>query len=280
MELGKIVGIVHITKRDASGVILEETSHNTETNYALSAIAQWLAGIPNWGAIIPPSQIGAGNGSGTVSASDTSLWSPIAGTQRLCDSIEYTLGYYAQFSVTYGTSDPNGTYSELGLFDANGNMWAHVSINQYKDVGQTLTAQWMIYMQPDSTNGTITVTNYACSAVAQWLAGTPNATGGIAPPTTIQLGTGAGTPTPQDTAMWAPSTATNLSIQSYGVTSSNSTQFATTFSSSSDPGGPFTEVALWDDGGNMWVHGQMPSAAKYSNMNLAIAVTIGVAGDQ
>jgi hypothetical protein len=273
----KFVGIVNITVTDADGnIVSEKTVHNTETNYMRQAVAQWLAGVSN-GIVVPPTVIGAGNGTGTPSPTDTSLWSPIAGTTRTVDSITLTRNYYAQFNINYQITDPTGNYTELGLFDSNGNMWAHVSINEYKDVGQMLSVQWMVYMVADTSNPSAIVTNYTRSAVAQWMTGVPNNLGGPLPyPSQIQLGTGTGTPQVGDTSLWAPDATTLRNCDSVGNSDPYTAFYAVNFQDNSS--GSWSEVGLLDSTGNLWAHGTLSSTKSASNY-LAVAVSIGVNGD-
>lgn len=120
-------------------------SKNTVTNFARQQIVSILTNSVS--SIIPPNQMQLGTGSGTPTASDTNLWSPSAGTLKPCTSIQAYLTYYAQFITTWLSTDPvQGNWTEVGLKDSNGNLWAHSAISLGITVGSgdALTSQWTI----------------------------------------------------------------------------------------------------------------------------------------
>lgn len=272
-------GIIRAVKRDAETgeVVSDNLYNNTDTYYMRSTVANWLAGVKTTTTAPPPTQIGAGNGFGTPSPSDTTLWSPISGTQRTVDSTSLSQGIYAQFNITYQTTDPTGAYTEVGLFDANNNMWAHAVINEIKSSGQTLTIQWMILVQPDTSNAAATMTNYACSTIANWLAGLQTTTTNP-PPTMTQLGTGTGAPLPTDTALWTPTPGTSQSCTSIYVSAQYNPQFYNTYTASS-PTGNFTEVGLLDANSNLWMHASLTNCNKVAGRILGVLLQITVNGD-
>lgn len=148
VELTGFIGIVRTATLDAKTlkVVRAKEYRNKINNYLLQTIVKWLTGTANsgQGALLPPTQIQLGSGTGIPTASDTGLWSPIAGTLKTCDFIQPYQSYYGQYSVTYQTTDPSGNYTEIGLFDANGNLWAHVSVNDNKSSSQLYSVQWLI----------------------------------------------------------------------------------------------------------------------------------------
>lgn len=278
IKLG-FIGIIRAQKRDAvtGEIISDNTYFNTDTYFARSTIAGWLAGTKTTSSAPPPTQIGAGNGIGTPSPSDTALWSPIAGTQRLCDAISTAQGYYAQYNITYQTTDPNGAYTEVGLFDANGNMWAHAAINEIKSSGQTLTIQWMILSYADTSNSAAVVTNYALLTLTGWLTGSLTTTTNP-PPVNIQLGTGSGAVAATDAALWTPTAGTSKHCSAIYISASYNVQYMITYTSS-DPKANFTEAGLFDTNGNMWMHAALTNANKTDSRILAVLLQIAVNGD-
>lgn len=273
------IGIIRATVRDAySGDIISQNHYfNTDTNYMRKTVAAWLTGTLTTTSAPPPTQIGAGNGIGTPAATDTTLWSPIAGTQRVCDNTMTTQGYYAQYNITYQTADPNGAYTEVGLFDANNNLWAHASINEIKSGGQTLTVQWMVMVASDTSNSNAIVTNYARSTIANWLTGVKTTTSGV-PPTKMQLGSGTGTLALADTALWTPTTGTLVQCPMIYASAQYNAQFSATYTSA-DPAGNYTEAGLFDSGGNLWFHAKLTNANKTDGQVLAILFQIAVNGN-
>lgn len=242
-------------------------------------VAGWLAGTANTTSAPPPTQIGAGTGAGTPSPSDTALWAPIAGTQRVCDDIMVTQGYYAQYNITYGANgtDPLGPYTEVGLFDANGNLWAHAAINEYLSTGQTLTIQWMVLMQADTTNPMCTITNFLRVSVAQWMA-CIYTTSTLPAPNSVQLGTGIGIVDPSDTALWAPASGTTA-VCDYRLVNAQYTAFFGHTYLAGFVNGTFTECGLIDAAGNLWIHGTLPLVTPTSSQLLSVLLQTGVNGD-
>jgi hypothetical protein len=53
---------------------------------------------------------------------------------------------YVQYSATWQTTDPvQGTWTEVGLLDANGNLWAHAMLGSFTvNVGEIATVQWLV----------------------------------------------------------------------------------------------------------------------------------------
>lgn len=120
-------------------------SKNTVTNFARQQIVSILANSVS--SILTPSKMELGTGSGTPSATDTDLWSPSAGTLKLCSSIAPYLTYNAQYICTWLSTDPiQGTWTEVGLKDSNNNLWAHslISGNITISTGDALSCQWSV----------------------------------------------------------------------------------------------------------------------------------------
>ncbi|UJF36625.1 hypothetical protein [Paenibacillus hexagrammi] len=282
-----LVGIVEVTVTNADGSVESKKVYNKITNYAKKSLAKWLSGSPNTGtgAVLPPTVIAAGNGTPPYGvtgplATDTALWSEMTGTRKSCDQIMVTQAYYAQYNLAYQMSDPEGYYNELGLFDANGNLWAHVAIDQYKSASQTLTIQWMVYMIADTSNSFAVVTNFMRTAFASWMSGVSNVSGqvgAVPPPTRIQVGTGTGRVSSADTALWNPIPSLERACQTIQVVSSYNVLFALTYASI-DPSGTYTEMGWVDGSGNLWFHAGI-NAVKQAGYIMSIVGQVGIVGN-
>jgi hypothetical protein len=164
MDGSMAIGHVRVTKRDkvTGEITFDRTYKNQITNYAREQVALVWTGAQG---VVFPSQIAVGVGapppdiSGTT-PNDTELWAELSGTRKLVDYATVWLTYYTQYSVTYQQNEavdlsdpvnnPNGTVSitEAGLFDANGNLWSHVSLTDVvHDTTQTLSIQWQVLHQ-------------------------------------------------------------------------------------------------------------------------------------
>lgn len=119
-------------------------NHNTVTNYARQSLVEVMTGTaPN--PLPLPSQMELGTGSGTPAATDTDLWAPAAATMKPLSQTNVYLSYFAQYICTWQTSDPiQGTWSEIGLKDSSGNLWAHAAVNITINPGEMLVGQWQI----------------------------------------------------------------------------------------------------------------------------------------
>lgn len=275
----RFYGIVKAQVRDATtGTLIRETEyHNTDTYFMRASVAKWLAGTATTSTLTPPSQIGAGTGFGTPSPSDTALFAPISGTQRNCDSISTALGYFAQYNLQYQTSDPNGPYSEVGLFDANNNLWAHASISEYKASGQTLTIQWMVGMVADTSNVNAVSTNYLLQTIVGWLSATQTTTSNP-PPKAIQLGTGNGSVSSNDTSLFTATQGTLQNCSYIYISALYNVQYGATYTANY-PNGNFTEIGLFDGNNNLWLHAIISNSNKTGNAILSVLTQVSVNGD-
>lgn len=274
------IGIIRAQKHDAeTGELISDNHYfNTDTLFMRQSVASWLAATQTTTSVPPPTQIGAGNGIGIPAATDTALWSPIANTQRTTDSITLTYGMYAQFNITYQTTDPVGAYTEVGLFDANNNLWAHAAINEIKSSGQTLTIQWMVLVQNDMSNTSALLTNFACTTIASWLASASSTTSSP-PPTQLTLGIGTGTPSVGDTALWYPVSGTTQTCSAIYTSATYNVQFMATYDGTY-PQYMYAEVGLLDTGGNLWMHAILPSGSSNKNGRiLSVLLQIAVNGN-
>lgn len=146
-ETAMAVGFVRLIKHDNDGrLVYDNTFKNQLTLYARQASANLWAGS----FMATPSHIQVGIGSPTypnlfVDSSDTELWDAVPETLKQCNFVTTWLTYNTQYSVTYEQSEANYQWTELGLLDANGNLWSHVQLTDFvKDFGETVTVQWQI----------------------------------------------------------------------------------------------------------------------------------------
>lgn len=148
-----LIGEVTVIVRDKRGRFVGRwTFRNTITNYARAALAQWLAAVSTNATglgtpVLPPDRIALGTGSGTPGTTDAALFAETAGTRKICSIRQVYGSYYSQFIAQYQTSDPRGTFTEAGLFDAAGNLWAHVMLNLTLITGQIATIQWKVQIK-------------------------------------------------------------------------------------------------------------------------------------
>lgn len=119
-----IRGRVIITVRDERGRVIDEQVHtNTVTNWTRALIASFLAGdtinIGSGASVQPslPAYIALGTGTGTPAVTDQAMFAETYNTRKQYAFRDVLQGYYAQTVVNYSSSDPNGTYTELGLWD-------------------------------------------------------------------------------------------------------------------------------------------------------------------
>lgn len=118
--------------------------HNKTTNYTRQYMAQILTGAVVMPLVLP-SQMELGTGSGTPSATDTDLFVPVVGTLKPLSNTQVYLTYYAQYVCAWQTTDPiTGTWTEIGLKDANNNLWAHASTGITVNTGEMLVGQWQV----------------------------------------------------------------------------------------------------------------------------------------
>lgn len=109
-----------------------------------------------------------------------------------------------------------------------------------------------------------TLTNYARAAMAKWLAATMFNTGVSLPgPDRIALGTGTGTTTPGDVALFAETAGTRKACAYRQTWTDYTAEFVTQYQST-DPAGTFTEEGLFDEASHLWAHLTMAGVTKGS----------------
>lgn len=125
-------------------------THNIALNYMLSTLSQWLSGVNNTGynALIPPSRVIYGTGSGTPSPTDTGCFSPLTNSTTNLNLVLPNTPQLGSTSFVFQT--PAGvitqTVTEAFLMDTNGNGWAHSMFQQpFTPLpGETVTLTWVI----------------------------------------------------------------------------------------------------------------------------------------
>lgn len=122
---------------------------NRLTDYAVSAAAGlWVDEY-----VLTPSAICLGTGTPPVGtteplSSDEALWQADNTTLKVCDVKAVFMTVYSEYAVTYSTGEANDVdYTEAGLFDADGNLWAHVKLNLRKSATQTAVVLWKVMHQ-------------------------------------------------------------------------------------------------------------------------------------
>lgn len=146
-------GRVRVQAHDAQGNLVWDGGWlpNKLTNYMANVLAQWLTGVNNTGynPVLPPLYVEAGTGSGTPAPTDTNLFTPVSATYGRTSIQDTPSNGVAEFvSQYYGDANNSGDYTEVGLFDANGNMFAHTMYSFSIASGQTTTITWDITMSP------------------------------------------------------------------------------------------------------------------------------------
>lgn len=142
-----------VTRRAADDALVYDSGwqSNTVTNTAIQAVVSWLTGTGNVGynPVPFPRYIELGTGSGTVSPTDTALFTPVAATNTACSILQPVPSSpnEAEWIATFPTSTPVGTYSEAGLFTNSGAMFAHLAgltINLSSTTTTSLQWVWTI----------------------------------------------------------------------------------------------------------------------------------------
>ena len=151
-SVSRFSGQVRAEEKDPRGNIISDTGwvSNIETNYLGNSVAAWLAGRNNTGynPLSPPTMIELGTGTGTPAVTDTALFTPAASTLIQCSLVNVSAASTTQFIAQYfGTTNNAGTYTEAGIFDTAGNLWAHTLISISISNGNTTTVTWLLTQQ-------------------------------------------------------------------------------------------------------------------------------------
>lgn len=127
-------------------------THNKITNFTIQYGLELLTNsIPSMPPLFP-TKMQLGTGTGMPAATDLDLWVPSAGTLKPLAQTQIYQQYYAQYICNWQSSDPiQGTWTEAGLKDGNGNLWAHVAFASglLINPGEMLVGQWQIQVSGD-----------------------------------------------------------------------------------------------------------------------------------
>jgi len=152
-ESATAFGLVIINKTSESGVLTKHTFKNQLSNFARAQAANMWVGPTAANYVVPtvPSSIQIGTGAPiapltSVDPTDIALWAPMGGTGiKVLDFSTVWLNYTSQYSTTFNTGEAVGAWTEAGLFDTLGNMFAHVQLTGFSKLsGDTVTVQWNV----------------------------------------------------------------------------------------------------------------------------------------
>lgn len=122
-------------------------THNIATNYVFNYLAQLISGNASatTQGVSFPNYMKLGTGTGTPHSTDTVLWQEDSSTIQTLNG-KSCVDSSAQFNATWQEFQNSPTYSEIGLFDSSGNMWAHASIlgGITIDENEVLSCLWSI----------------------------------------------------------------------------------------------------------------------------------------
>ncbi len=118
-------GLVHVKTGDGQDVWTE----NVITLFTVNALSSWLTGIANTqsatNAILSPKYLTLGTGTGTPANTDESLYTETFGMRQSgiwsvvpAPSGSSMVGNAAELTVQYTPSEPNGTFTEVGIVGA------------------------------------------------------------------------------------------------------------------------------------------------------------------
>ncbi len=148
MGIVNIHGRVRAVTHDEQGKVYSDSGwmENQETNWAASAVAQWLAGINNTGynPVKFPNYMELGTGTGTPAKTDVSLFAAIPATNQKCSSLSANANVTTFVSQYYGVSANVGTYTEVGLMDSDGHLFGHLMAAISIQLGLSTTVTWQL----------------------------------------------------------------------------------------------------------------------------------------
>lgn len=150
-ESARATGYVEVRYYENGELKRSQTFKNRLTYHAIATAARmWL------GELVPtPTKIVLGTGTPPPpltgpSFDDTALWNADPSTERTCDIRTTFLTFQTEFGVNYTQGELSGTvYTEAGLFDDAGNMWAHVVVNIDQQPTETAVMLWKIQHSVD-----------------------------------------------------------------------------------------------------------------------------------
>lgn len=126
-----IIGIIHATKKNHdTGEITETVYRNIVTNSLLGRIAQWMSGVNNTGynPAKTPTKFEMGTGTGTVAKTDSSLFTPVSGSQ-IGVATRSASGNVSTITISYPQNYVTGTFTEGALLDDDGVILTHILLS-------------------------------------------------------------------------------------------------------------------------------------------------------
>ena len=146
-------GRIRWRQHDAAGQCVADSGWraNTLCNPTAYGLVQWLTGTGNIGyAPVPyPHYAMLGTGSGTTSATDTALFTPVSSTQVPAQLMgpSGSNAATATWTFVWGASYGPLNATEIGMFDQNGTLWSHIAgltLNLNTTTTTTVLWEWTI----------------------------------------------------------------------------------------------------------------------------------------
>ncbi len=139
-------GTITLTLRDLAGNETVIVVANLIVDVGRGAIASALTGS----ATSYPNYLGFGTGTTAVASGQTALVTPVNASWKAIGAKTLYSAYIASFDTTYGTSEANGSYTEIGIFAGasasyfSGTLFARALASITKTSTQSLTVNWRI----------------------------------------------------------------------------------------------------------------------------------------
>jgi hypothetical protein len=119
----RLRGHVRVWKSESGLLVSEHDYFNTATDWARAVIANLIITPPNSEStpvqMSRPLFISLGNGTGKPQRTDMNMFAEVYGTRKQVTYTSAFQAYVAQMTTNYLTTDPNGTYTEAGLWDSD-----------------------------------------------------------------------------------------------------------------------------------------------------------------
>ncbi len=152
MERVPVRGLVRVRLTDVrTGNTRTFQTSNIACNGQLSAISQWVAGTAinlGYNAVLPPSQIEYGDGSGTPTVTDTGCFSLISGSLTNLSYAQANTPNIGATTLVFQTPAGEITtqITEAFLRDTSNNPWAHTMFSAaFTPSGsETITTEWQL----------------------------------------------------------------------------------------------------------------------------------------
>ena len=117
----RLRGSVEVRHLFSSGEASTKTYDNTATDWARNVLAQLIMTVANGESTSTtqsrPLYIALGTGTGSASHTDLAMFQETYNTRKAISYTSAFQAFVAQFTTNYQTTDPNGTFTEAGLWD-------------------------------------------------------------------------------------------------------------------------------------------------------------------